>query len=192
MLGSSAYGPKYYADTVEGSECVVDKKDSGAVYEVYWVKSETVALEYLRHRDVRQLRHYVIIETLGRNIGRDLIMIFDEADGTLIEIPERTPLPDLQPSTTHCARCGYPVLTIVNHPDPPDDPRKIVVFTESPDEVVLKGWGYRCTGCSSAACAACYRATGQNTETTAEGVQWYRCWVCESPVTALIEWAQGA
>src|SRR5437660_9343946 len=92
QLGPYSYGRRrFYADTVEGSGCVVDRKDNGAVFEVYWVKSEAVALEYLRRRDVRTEGYYVIIETPGRNLGRDMIMIFDEADGTPIEIPERTP-----------------------------------------------------------------------------------------------------
>jgi hypothetical protein len=88
--GVRAYGAWHlYADTVEGSSTVVDRKDSGQIYEVSWVKSEAVALEYLRRRDVRQEGYYVIVETPRRNLGRDMVMIFDEADGSLIEIPER-------------------------------------------------------------------------------------------------------
>jgi hypothetical protein len=78
----------------------VDRKDNGQVYEVSWV--ETAALDYLRHRDVRRQCHYVIVEAPRRNIGRD--HDFDEADGWLIEIPERTPLPEPTPSPTDCAR----------------------------------------------------------------------------------------
>lgn len=192
--GPREYGRRrYYADAVEASQCVLDKEESGRVYEVYWVKSETVALEYLRRRDVRQEGHYVVITTPGRRLGRDMVTIFDEADGTLIEIPERTPLPELRPSTTHCARCGYPILPGEAVDDVPGDPpESIVEFAQSPYEAVLKGFGYQCTKCGSAACAACYRATGEKTDVVGEGVQMHRCWVCDSPVTAYLQRRQGA
>jgi hypothetical protein len=188
QLSPYKYGRRWlYADTVEGSGTVVDRKDNGRVYEVHWVKSEAVALEYLRHRDVRQEGYYVIVETPGRDLGRDMIMIFDEADGSLIEIPERTPLPELQPSTTRCARCGYPVLPAqAMNDEPVGPPGSIVVvqFPQSPEEVVQKGMGYRCTSCRSAACAACYQATNENTD---DGTLVHSCWVCNSPVTSLTE-----
>lgn len=192
VLSPYRYGQRWvYAETVGGSGTVMDRKDNGNVYEVHWVKSEAVALEYLRHRDVRQEGYYVIIETPGRNLGRDMITIFDEADGSLIEIPERTPLPELQPSATHCARCGYPVLPAGAPEDEPVGPPGSVVvveFSQSLEEVVRNGWGYQCTNCRSAACAACYQATGENTEAAGEaGRLMHRCWVCGSPVTSFVE-----
>jgi hypothetical protein len=180
---------QYYAETAEGSSWVVDRKDNGRVYAVGWVRDEAVALEYLRRRDVREEGTYVIIVTPRRRIGRDLIMIFDETDGGLIEIPERTPLPELTPSTTHCARCGYCVMPCARGEtsDYARQAQGVVEFAQSPDEVVLNGWGYRCTSCASAACGACYRATGDKAEHNADGMTWHRCWVCDSPVTALDE-----
>lgn len=206
--GTRAYGAwRIYADTVEGSASVVDKKDNGRVYEVYWVKSEAVALEYLRRRDVRLEGYYVIVETPQRNLGRDMVMIFDEADGSLIEIPERTPLPVPTPSPTHCARCGYPILPCTHlefRCDDPDcgHPWHTADFAQSTDEVIRAGWGYRCTQCRSAACRACYEATGSENLTTTRGflldpgdvqphpadeITLRLCWVCQSPVTIFDE-----
>ncbi|WP_028921905.1 hypothetical protein [Pseudonocardia acaciae] len=206
--GTQAYGQwRQYADTVEGSGIVVDRKDNGQVYEVSWVRSEAVALEYLRGRDVRLEGHYVIVETLGRNLGRDMIMIFDEADGSLIEIPERTPLPEPTPSTTHCARCGYPILPcrrVESGCDDPDcdHPWHTAEFAEGADELIRAGRGYRCTRCRSGACRACYEATGGENVTTTHGfllepgderalpseaITMRLCWVCRSPVTVFDE-----
>jgi hypothetical protein len=181
--GVHRYGRlRLYADTVESGSHVVDKKDNGRVYEVHWVRSEAVALEYLRRRDVRIEGYYVIVETPHRTLGRDMIMIYDEVTGSMIEIAARTPLPEPQPSPTHCIRCGYPVLP-ANATD--DEPGTIIAFAQSPAELVYNGMGYRCTSCGSAACAACYQVTGENT--VAGEITWHRCWACESPVTAFTE-----
>lgn len=153
-----AYGQRHrYADTVELSDHVTDTKDNGHVYQVIFLKSEAVALEYLRHREVRQEGLYVIVETPQRNLGRDMIMIFDEADGSLVEIPERTPLPEPTPSPTHCARCGYPILPCEHleiRCDDPDcgHPWHVAEFMQSADEITLR-----------------------------------RCWICQSPVTIFDE-----
>ncbi|MFC4008582.1 hypothetical protein ACFOY2_15230 [Nonomuraea purpurea] len=200
-------GTRSYADTVESSASVVDRKDNGQVYEVFWVKTEAVALEYLRRREVRQEGYYVIVETPYRNLGRDMVMIFDEADGALIEIPERTPLPELRASPTHCARCGYPILPCSHVEFSCDDPDcghpwHTADFGQSADEVILAGWGYRCTKCRSAACRACYEATGGENLTTTHGfllepgderphpadeIMLRLCWLCRSPVTVFDE-----
>lgn len=206
--GTRAYGKwRLYADTVEGSDTVVDRKDNGQVYEVSWVGTEAVALEYLRRRDVRQERYYVIVETPYRNFGRDMIMIFDEADGALIEIPERTPIPELTASPTHCARCGYTILPCTHFEFSCDDPDcghpwHTADFAQSADEVIRAGMGYRCTQCRSAACRACYEATGgENLATTdgfllepgdeqphpADEITLRLCWICRSPVTIFDE-----
>ncbi|GAB2944949.1 hypothetical protein ACFMQL_33325 [Nonomuraea fastidiosa] len=207
--GVRAYGAwRVYADSVEGSDHIVDRKDNGHVYEVSWVKTEAIALEYLRRRDVRREGHYVIVETPHRDLGRDMIMIFDEADGSLIEIPERTPLPQPTPSPTHCARCGYPVLPVTDvTPSSCGDPDcghpwHTADFAWSADRVILAGAGYRCTQCRSAACRACYEATGSEQTTITHGFLWdpddeqphpsdeilmRLCWICGSPVTILDE-----
>jgi hypothetical protein len=205
--GTVAYGKwRPYADRVEGSGIVVETKDDGSVYEVAWVKTEAAALEYLRRRDVREERYYVIVETPQRNLGRDMIMIFDEADGSLIEIPARTPLPELTPSPTHCSRCGYAILPAESVPFPCDGvncghPWHTADFAEPADEVIRAGWGYRCTKCRSAACRACYEATGEENLAATEGfvmglgeerTHWddivmRLCWICRGPVTILDE-----
>ncbi|MQA93412.1 MAG: hypothetical protein GEV11_01805 [Streptosporangiales bacterium] len=184
----------------------MDRKDGGAVYEVYWVKSEAVALEYLRRRDVREEQYYVIVETPERNLGRDMVMIFDEADGAMLEIPSRTPLPELRASATHCSRCGYPILpcTLVGPGcTDPDCGHAMHVndFAQSTFEVIVGGFGYRCISCDSAACRACYEATGEKVSSTAAfrpaanpdlphpggDVRVFLCWACDSPVTAFSE-----
>jgi hypothetical protein len=181
--GVHRYGQlRLYAETVEGSSHVVDKKDNGRIYEVHWVRSEAVALDYLRRRDVRIEGYYVIVETPHRTIGRDMIMIFDEADGSMIEIAARTPLAEPQPSSTHCTRCGYPVLPAEAATE---QPNTIVEFAQSPEDLIRMGMGYRCINCDSVACAACYEVTGENTE--AGEIPWHRCWACQSPVTAFTE-----
>src|SRR5689334_7462922 len=85
---------RHYAEPVEGSSQIVDRKDNGQVYIVSRVKSLAVALDYLRRTEVRDEGVYHIVETPGRSVGRDMVMIFDEADGSVIEIPDRTPLPE--------------------------------------------------------------------------------------------------
>jgi hypothetical protein len=208
QAGTQAYGAwRLYADTVEGSTTVVDRKDNGQVYEVSWVKTEAVALEYLRRRDIRREGYYVIVETPYRNLGRDMVMIFNESDGALIEIPERTPLPELTASPTHCARCGYPVLPhdrIVEPACGPDcgHPWHTTEFAQTAEEVILSGFGYHCTKCRSAACRACYEATGGENVATRSGfllgpgdershpadeIMLRLCWICRSPVTIFFE-----
>lgn len=202
-----AYGRlRLYADTVEDSGTVIDKKDDGQVYEVSWVRTEAAALDYLRGRDVRRERYYVIVETPVRNFGRDMIMIFDEADGTPIEIPPRTPLAEPAASATHCARCGYPVLPSSRVEFPCDGdpdcghPWHTADFAQSAEEVIGAGLGYRCVTCRSAACRACYEATGDENRARTHGfvagpdderpkadveIVHRLCWICRSPVTIL-------
>jgi hypothetical protein len=185
---------------------VIDRKPSGTVYEVHRAATEAAALAYLRGRDVRDEQYYVIVETPGRNLGRDLIMIFDEADGSLLEVPERNPLPDIRPSTTRCARCGYAILpaTLAPAPEPEEHgpfTYRAVFFGHPPTEVIRMGWGYRCISCLSGACESCYQATiddmGPIPESTtvvySPGGQLHddglfrTCWVCKRPVTAFTE-----
>jgi hypothetical protein len=173
--------------TPEPSLVEIKTTDSG-VYEVYRCASEAEALAFLRRRDVPQERYYLIVETPVRNLGRDLIGIFDEDTSAQIEFPGRTPLREPLPSRTNCARCGYVVVPA----------KEIESFTSGPftmssystlDEMIEHGGGFRCTGCSSLACASCYRSTGNLTvhsdgaiATDAAGRLRLRCWVCDGAV----------
>ncbi len=165
----------------------IKKTDSG-VYEVYRCASEADALAFLRRRDVPEEKYYLIVETPQRNLGRDLIGIFDEKSEEQIEFPERTPLREPVPSRTNCARCGYVVLKSDARQNLEafaesftSDPFTVKIFT-SLDELMERGFGYRCTGCSSLACASCYRSTQGAIARTATGGLRLTCWVCGGPV----------
>src|SRR4051794_29315111 len=78
----------------------------GNRYDVYSGKDRNEAFAFLRGLEIKEERHYAIVETPDGNFGKDLIMIFDERTQDLIELAERKPLARLQKSRTHCARCG--------------------------------------------------------------------------------------
>jgi len=122
--------------------------NNGNTYEVYTGPSRTVALEFLRQTPVKIERHYIICETPQGNIGKDMIMIFDEASGERIEYGERKSLPELRKSKTLCARCGYPVLPAGPTPAGSTD---LVLL----DEMKEKGVGCKCSSCSTAWCPFC-------------------------------------
>jgi len=64
----------------------------GNRYEVYQARNRADALAFLREQVVREERRYIVVETPEGSIGKDLIMIFDEATNTKIEYGERRPL----------------------------------------------------------------------------------------------------
>ena len=87
--------------TVEGSSTVVDRKDNGRVYEkVSWARTEAVALEYCAAGTSAKSLLRQIVEMPYRNLGRDMKSDLRRGRGALIEIPERTPLPELSASPT--------------------------------------------------------------------------------------------
>jgi hypothetical protein len=160
------------------------KRTASGVYEVYRCANEAEALAFLRRRDVPQEKYYVIVETPLRNLGRDLFGIFDEKSEAQIEFPAHTPLREPVSSRTNCARCGYVVLPLREIESPTSDVHTVQMFT-SLDELMESGFGYRCTGCSSLACASCYHSTVGAIERDADGRLHLKCWVCGSPVKLL-------
>lgn len=82
----------------------------GNRYEVHTGTNRDIALAFLREKEIKEERRYVIVETPEGNLGKDLVMIFEEKTSEMIEFGQRKPLPLLEKSMTHCARCGYVVL----------------------------------------------------------------------------------
>lgn len=130
-------------------------------YEVHTAPSRSDALAFLREQEVREEGHYVIVETPEGNVGRDLIMIFDEGSGEMIELGERKPLPKLRRSMTRCARCGYTVL-------PAGQPLLSGgLTTGSVVELIIlsdlqnRGVGFHCSKCRTLWCPFCVSLEGE-------------------------------
>jgi hypothetical protein len=157
----------------------IKKIDSG-VYEVYRCATEAEALAFLRRRDVPEEKYYLIVETPMRNLGRDLIGIFDEKTQEQIEFPERTPLREPLPTRTKCARCGYAVLKAERIESPTSDVHTVRMIT-SLDDLMGRGFGFRCSLCSSLACASCYHSTLATIAKDPAGRLRLTCWMCGGP-----------
>lgn len=137
------------------------------------------ALRFLRGCEVRRERAYVIAENPQGNLGKDLIMIFEEARGNFVEIAERSPAPRI--SREDCARCGYTVLPVDGASRSSltvrgADVRRYVAL----DDLERGGNGFRCGSCAALACAHCYRATGP--EQRSDGSLVIHCWLCGAEV----------
>lgn len=61
-------------------DVTTELKVSG-IYEVRRAGTRSAAMTYLRARQVREEEYYVIVETPEGNIGRNLIVIFEERSG---------------------------------------------------------------------------------------------------------------
>lgn len=147
----------------------VERGETG-IYEVHRSGSRAEALALLRGREVREERLYIIVETPEGNVGRDMIMLFDERDGSCIELGERPALPAPVPAAGFCARCGYPVLPL---PAPrPDGAGSYLAL----QDLARDGCGYRCRTCANLGCAACYLAIRPTRGD--DGVLDLRCWLC--------------
>jgi hypothetical protein len=121
---------------------------NGNTYLVYQASSRARALEFLRSAEVREERKYVVVETREGNLGKDLVMIFDERTSQKIEFAVRKPLPTLIKSRTHCTRCAYPVL-----PAGASAPGAVELILL--DEMKEKGVGFFCRACATAWCPFC-------------------------------------
>jgi hypothetical protein len=138
-------GPKY-----QGSET-----SGGNRYEVYSASSRSEALSFLRGKEVKEERLYVIVETPEGNFGRDLIWIFDEKTQELLEHGERKPLPQIEKSMTRCARCGYIVL-----PVGAQAPKGPIDVDEVGELLKEKGMGFYCGSCQTLWCPFCVSTRG--------------------------------
>jgi hypothetical protein len=153
----------------------VRKPDALYLIEAFGTRS--AALAFLRGCEVRDERIYVIAENPQGNLGKDLIMIFEEADGAFVEIAERSPLPAPRRSTEDCARCGYSVIP-ASHPGTIgiDTGEGAVEWLVALDDMEMSGHGHQCLSCRALACARCYQSVPQS---LGPGGQLdLRCWLC--------------
>ncbi|MGH9386113.1 MAG: hypothetical protein ACRD2N_17685 [Vicinamibacterales bacterium] len=120
----------------------------GNEYLVYTAVTRADAMSFLRSTPVKEERHYLIVETPDGSVGKDMIMVFDERTSEGLEFGTREPLPALTKSTSHCSKCGYPVL-----PAAPAVPgvKELLVL----DELKDKGVGLICVTCRAAWCPFC-------------------------------------
>ncbi len=138
-------------DPGQGVKFKVQELTDGNTYQVYTAPSRRQALDFLRAKEVKREREYLIVETPEGNFGKDLIMIFHEGSSEKIEFGIRLALPKLTKSKTHCTRCGYPVLPA--GAGIPGAKEWILL-----DEMKEKGIGFRCSECGTAWCPFCVPA----------------------------------
>jgi hypothetical protein len=120
----------------------------GNTYEVYTASSRAKAMVFLRETEVKEERTYLIVETPEGNLGKDLIMIFNEGTSAKIEFGTRKPLGKLTKSRTHCTKCGYSVLP-AGRPIP--GATELIVL----EELREGGVGFYCDRCATAWCPFC-------------------------------------
>ncbi|MER6685957.1 MULTISPECIES: hypothetical protein [Streptomyces] len=129
-----------------------------ATYHVYGGPSRRAALEFLRGAHVKDELVYNIVETPEGNFGRDLVYLFHEADGELIELGERPQSRSPSPSGTRCAWCGFFVvpykLPINEENENVGSVSLILTYTELA-VLVKTGGGLHCGACSMLQCAVC-------------------------------------
>ena len=126
---------------------------NGNRYEVYRAKSKADAMTFLRAQEVREERRYIVVETPEGNIGKDLIMIFNEATNTKIEYGERRPLDKPCMTPGRCVRCGYTVLPAgaVGIAPGVTETHTLLLL----DELKEKGVGIVCAKCRALHCPFC-------------------------------------
>ena len=120
-------------------------------YEIYAARTRSDAIVFLREVEIKTERRYVIVETPQGNIGKDLIAIFDEQSGEILEYGERKAQSIYQKSMSQCARCGYAVLPAGR---PVMDGAKEIVRV---GELKEKGVGFVCKTCHTLWCPFCVR-----------------------------------
>jgi len=136
--------------SIPGAKYKETELTNGNTYDVYTAPSRIKALEFLRATDVMKERTYVIVETPDGNLGKDLIMIFDEGDSQKIEFGIRKPLPSPKKSKTHCTTCGYPVLPASRWPAGVNVKELLLL-----DQLRDKGVGFYCSTCQTCWCPFC-------------------------------------
>jgi hypothetical protein len=127
----------------------------GNTYQVYTAPSRSQALDFLRAKEVRHEREYLIVETSEGSFGKDLVMIFDEKTGEMIEYGEKKPLPQFKKSMERCAKCGCTVLPAG---------RAVAGATEFIliEDMKKDGVGYVCSKCRTLWCPFCASLQGHN------------------------------
>ena len=136
------------AEGVTFKEC---ETTDGNEYLVYTAGTRSAAISFLRSTPVKEERHYLVVETPGGNLGKDMIMIFDEQTSEKLEYGTREHLPALTKSTTHCSKCGYLVLP-AGRVAP--GVKELVLLEELKD----KGVGFLCLTCPAAWCPFCVKS----------------------------------
>jgi len=127
-----------------------------ATYHVYTGTDRQAALDFLRETPVKEELVYNIVETPEGNLGRDLIYIFREPDGTPVELVSRPPNPHPTPSSARCAWCEF---FIIPYKVPLNDQlaggAKVYLTINDLLNLVKTGGGFRCDACSMLQCAVC-------------------------------------
>lgn len=161
-------------------------KKPDAVYLIEAFDSRAAALEFLRGCEVRDERVYVIAESPQGNLGKDLIMIFEEEDGAFVEIAERSALSAPEFSRENCSRCGYSVIPAASPFEgfSSDEPGVVTLILDL-QSMEQSGQGYQCTSCDGLACARCYQVTPHTR--APDGSLDLRCWLCGNEVDLFTE-----
>ncbi|MDA1358987.1 hypothetical protein O1R50_05100 [Glycomyces luteolus] len=155
---------------------------AGGYYLIVDFPDRATALRYLRGCEVRRELVYVIAENPEGNLGKDLIMIFEETDGSFVELAERS---DGSRSTMRdCGRCGYQVLPVhartagIAEVSYGSSVRRYYAL----DGLQMGGHGFRCGSCKTLTCAWCLLASGPTK--LADSSLVLRCLHCRSELEA--------
>ncbi|MFJ8827801.1 hypothetical protein ACIREE_39475 [Streptomyces sp. NPDC102467] len=145
-----------------------------AIYHIYRGPDREQALAFLRSTPVAEPLIYLVVETPQGNVGRDLVCLFDERSGAVIEFGPRTPSQHPRQSPTHCAWCGVYVV--------PFDVPEYAVRNASTlsvylaiDEARDRGHGWHCRACALLQCVFCCDPTDM------------RCRGCGSQLTEVVK-----
>ncbi|HBC86996.1 MAG TPA: hypothetical protein DCZ94_08590 [Lentisphaeria bacterium] len=162
-------------------------QNENGIYEIYTANSKDEAIEFLRKTTVKMEKKYVIVETPVGNFGKDLIAIFNEGNGSVIEYGKREPLPQRLKSPTHCVKCGYPVLPAGSEID--ESVEKLLFEESAPAQGIMAlkkegnkwlimeqlkkhGVGLSCKKCPTAWCPFCVDPSTPDT-----------CGICKGEMT---------
>jgi hypothetical protein len=129
------------------------RQSDGYTYDIYRAATRAEALAFLRDHEVKEECRYAIVETPQGNLGKDMVLIFDEKTGEMVELGKRNPLPRPKKSRNHCFRCGYPVLPLNRRSD--FGTINISIKIVDIKKMIKDGTGFMCPSCQSFCCAIC-------------------------------------